>query len=95
VNKKLTEKELMLKVSAHDVVVTRDAIPNSSFQNSFTGKLTNVKTRSSDVLLTLNAHGHSLHAIVSIRAQRQLTFKVGDSVFAYVKAMSLAFDEYR
>jgi molybdate transport system ATP-binding protein len=95
VNHNLMGNRLTLQVAAHDVVVARQSISNSSFQNSFIGTLTHIEEKPTDVLLSLEVHGHTLQAVISKRAQRQLQFKVGEMLFAYVKAMSLTFEEYR
>ncbi len=95
INEGLAQQRCYLQISAFDIVLSHQAFVHASVQNHFTGTVHSVTADNTQVTVQLSVMGHSLQVFITHRAQRQCRFKKGDLVFAYVKAMSLAFDRYR
>lgn len=95
INQGLEKKTLWLNISAQDVVLAKQQMAGSSFQNCFAGKVIAIEELNQEILVSMEVNDHLLKAVISKRAQRQCQFTVGQSLFAYVKAMSLGFNQYR
>ena len=86
----LQRQYLQIKVESKDVIIATQKIPNSSLQNCFSCKVEQIEQiSSSHILLTLNIGQQKLLAKITLKSLLQLQLQVGQSVFSYIKAVSI------
>tara|TARA_R110001583_G_scaffold1612_1_gene12677 strand:+ start:34992 stop:36053 length:1062 start_codon:yes stop_codon:yes gene_type:complete len=83
-------QKIQIKVESKDVIIATQAFHNSSLQNCFVCQIEQIeKISASHVLLTLALGKQKLLAKISFKSLQQLQLKVGQSVFSYIKAVSI------
>lgn len=92
--KALKGQEVYLQISAQDIILSRQALAQSSLQNILSAQVQAVEVKHAECVISLLVEGHNLVSIISLRAQRELKFVQGDSVYAHVKSMCLQFSRY-
>jgi molybdate transport system ATP-binding protein len=84
------QQKLQIKVESKDVIIATEKFPHSSLQNCFASQVEQIeKISPSHILLTLNLGKQKLLAKITLKSLQQLQLKVGQSVFCYIKAVSI------
>lgn len=90
INNRVQEQAVQIKVESKDVIIATQKFAHSSLQNCFTTKIEQIeKISSSHILLTLNLGQQKLLAKITAKSLQQLELAVGQSVFSYIKAVSI------
>lgn len=84
----LSVAELMLDFKASDVIITKEPI-KSSISNEIRAKITSLDEGKICSVLKLENEFCDFEAILSRKSSDALKLKLGDEVFAYVKANAL------
>lgn len=88
-------KNLQIKVESKDVIIATQKFPHSSLQNCLSTRIEKIeKISESHILLTLNLGKQKLLAKITVKSLQQLQLVVGQSVFSYIKAVSIIGDLY-
>lgn len=92
----LVEQCVDIKVESKDVIIATSRIISSSLQNCLQVTIFAIETLSkSSVLLTLRIGNQKLLAKITRKSLHELDLQVDQTVFAYIKALSiLGFQEY-
>lgn len=86
----LEGKTVQIKVESKDIIIATQAFHKSSLQNCLESKIEHIeKISPSHILLTLNLGKQKLLAKITLKSLQQLQLKVGQSVFSYIKAVSI------
>lgn len=82
---------LRLRLLARDVSVSLDAMPRSSMQNQLAATVVALQPAAdaSQCVVSLNANGLALQALITARAAHQLGLQPGMAVWAAVKAVAV------
>ncbi|WP_232772479.1 molybdenum ABC transporter ATP-binding protein [Psychromonas sp. Urea-02u-13] len=89
-DKPVEQEILQIKVESKDVIIATQQFPHSSLQNCFTSEVEQIEQISaSHILLTLNLGKQKLLAKITAKSLQQLQLKVGQSVYSYIKAVSI------
>lgn len=84
------QQTLQIKVESKDVIIAIKQFPHSSLQNCFICQIQQIEQISaSHILLTLSLGKQHLLAKITLKSLQQLQLKVGQSVFSYIKAVSI------
>ncbi|MCP5077128.1 MAG: molybdenum ABC transporter ATP-binding protein, partial [Psychromonas sp.] len=87
------EQTLQIKVESKDVIIATQKFPHSSLQNCLSCTIEQIEAISaSHILLTLNLGKQKLLAKISAKSLQQLKLQVGQTVFSYIKAVSIIGD---
>ncbi len=92
-DKKHNEQSLEIKVESKDVIIATERLASSSLQNCLTVKIDEIKSLSvNSVLLTLSTGRQKLLAKITLKSLNELNLQKNQSVFAYIKALSILGD---
>lgn len=87
------EQTLQIKVESKDVIIATQKFSHSSLQNCFKSTIEQIEALSeSHILITLTIGKQKLLAKITEKSLQQLQLKVGQSVFSYIKAVSIIGD---
>lgn len=87
-----TREHIRVSIGAKDVSIARERVTASSIRNIFPARIDEITPLEgkSSVLVTLTAGGERILSMISARSAAELALEPGESVFAQVKAVSLA-----
>jgi len=86
-------QSIQIKVESKDVIIATQQFLNSSLQNCFSTTIDQIeKISTTHILLTLNLGQQKLLAKITVKSLQQLRLAVGQSVFSYIKAVSIIGD---
>jgi len=86
----VTEKRLQIKVESKDVIIATQQFSHSSLQNCLSSTIEQIKQISaSHILLTMSLGQQKLQAKITVKSLQQLQLTVGQSVFSYIKVVSI------
>ncbi|WP_372880723.1 molybdenum ABC transporter ATP-binding protein [Psychromonas sp.] len=84
-------QEIQIKVESKDVIIATEKIHGSSLQNCLNVTVEQIEhLPATSVLLTLNTGGQKILAKITIKSLHELKLQLNQSIFAYIKAMSIA-----
>jgi molybdate transport system ATP-binding protein len=87
------DQSIQIKVESKDVIIATQQFLNSSLQNCFLTTIDQIeKISPTHILLTLNLGRQKLLAKITVKSLQQLQLVVGQSVFSYIKAVSIIGD---
>lgn len=83
-------KSIQIKIESKDVIIATELFTHSSLQNCFSTTIEEIeKISQTHILLTLNLGKQKLLAKITTKSLQQLQLVVGQSVFSYIKAVSI------
>lgn len=86
----IERQTIQIKIESKDVIVATQKFTHSSLQNCFLSQIKQIeKISASHILLTLSVGKQNLLAKITVKSLLQLKLKVGQSVFSYIKAVSI------
>lgn len=89
-NNALSEQSLQIKIESKDVIIATQQFPYSSLQNCFSTRIDHIEQISpSHILLSLCLGKQKLLAKITLKSLQQLKLEVGQTVFSYIKAVSI------
>lgn len=89
-DKLLDEAQIQIKVESKDVIIATQKFSHSSLQNCFVTTIEQIeKLTENHILLTLNLGKQKLLAKITAKSLQQLQLTVGQTVFSYIKAVSI------
>ncbi|MFT6985957.1 MAG: molybdate transport system ATP-binding protein [Psychromonas sp.] len=92
-DKESSDKTLQIKVESKDVIIATEQLNLSSLQNCLRVKIEAIEPLSANsVLLTLTTGRQKLLAKITLKSVNELKLQKGQSVFAYIKALSILGD---
>jgi len=87
---RVDEQCVQIKIESKDVIIATQQFTHSSLQNCFSSRIEQIeKISTSHILLTLNLGKQKLLAKITVKSLQQLQLTVGQSVFSYIKAVSI------
>jgi len=89
-DKLLGEQTIQIKIESKDVIIATAEFPHSSLQNCLTCTIEHIEAISDcHILLTLNLGKQQLLAKITLKSLQQLQLEIGQTVFSYIKAVSI------
>lgn len=89
IDRNLIYRTLYMQIPANSVILSHNAITDSSLQNCLAATVSQVIADQTMVQIILDVSGHQILAHISIRSQNKLQFRPGAKVYCHIKSMSM------